>query len=318
MGKDEKLQIRQIRQNDAHYQAALHQVLGVPAPFPPDVDLSVGDLLDQARCGTVSIDLLFGGFRGDRLHGACLGLESPGGVALVLAPQDQGSTLRREATVGSLVALQEAAWQRKLVLLQGLAPRHARDLITVFESAGFRRFTNLVYLTRLLATPMPDVSLTREITWLTWSPSHAHHFAAAIADSYRESLDCPELTGLRDTAQVLQTHRARAQFDPSLWWVALAEGKPVGLVLLNRLPRVAGLEVVYLGVAQASRRSGVAHRLLHKAVETARDVSAKYLTLAVDERNAPALHLYRRWGFEPGLISAAFLATPGAQAGTNP
>lgn len=314
MGKERHIDIRQIRQNDAHYLTALHQVLGVSAPFPPEVDHSVSDLLDQARTGTLSIDLLFGGFRGNRLHGACLGVESPGGAALVLAPRDQGSTDRRRATVGSLKALQEAAWRRELALLQGLAPRDARDLIGVFESAGFRRFTNLVYLTRLLATPMPDVSLVRDITWLTWSPSHAHHFARAIAASYKESLDCPELTGLRDADQVLQTHRARAQFDPSLWLVALAEGKPVGLVLLNWLPRVAGLEVVYLGVAQASRRSGVAHRLLHKAVETAREISAKYLTLAVDERNAAALHLYQRWGFEPGLINAAFLATPGAQA----
>jgi ribosomal protein S18 acetylase RimI-like enzyme len=50
--------------------------------------------------------------------------------------------------------------------------------------------------------------------------------------------------------------------------------------------------------------------LLRRVLDIAQAVSAKYLTLAVDERNIPALRLYRRWGFEPGLISAAFLATP--------
>jgi GNAT superfamily N-acetyltransferase len=124
-----------------------------------------------------------------------------------------------------------------------------------------------------------------------------------------ESLDCPELTGLRPIAEVLAGHRATGLFDSSLWWVARRGEEPVGVMLLNRIPDVEALEVVYMGVAQAARGTGVADGLLDQAVAAAKQAGASTLALAVDQRNTPARRLYTRWGFTETGARDAWIAT---------
>ena len=85
---------------------------------------------------------------------------------------------------------------------------------------------------------------------------------------------------------------------------------PVGVLLLNVVEGTAGLEIVYIGVAQPSRRTGVADALLERTFDLARSVSARYVTLAVDRRNDPARRMYARWGFAEAVTRAAFVATP--------
>ena len=64
-----------------------------------------------------------------------------------------------------------------------------------------------------------------------------------------------------------------------------------------------------MGVAQVARGTGVADALLQRAVQTAADVSLTTLALAVDERNTPALRLYRRWGFVDTGVRDAWIAS---------
>jgi ribosomal protein S18 acetylase RimI-like enzyme len=128
--------------------------------------------------------------------------------------------------------------------------------------------------------------------------------------SYAQSLDCPELTGVRTTSDVLAGHRATGEFDPGLWSVAMRGEEPVGILLLAPIPNASIAELVYCGVAQPARRKGVAHALLLRALTLTRSVSATSLTLAVDHRNVPARRLYDRWQFVPFAARAAWIATP--------
>ena len=123
-------------------------------------------------------------------------------------------------------------------------------------------------------------------------------------------MDCPELAGLRSTREVLAGHRARAGFDPALWWVAQRGGMAVGVLLLNRIESQAAVEIEYLGVTQSSRGTGVADALLERTVLEAGRHDANFVTLAVDKRNVPARRMYARWNFAETFTRDAFIASP--------
>jgi ribosomal protein S18 acetylase RimI-like enzyme len=70
------------------------------------------------------------------------------------------------------------------------------------------------------------------------------------------------------------------------------------------------VEIVYMGVAQVARGTGVANALLFQAAQIAGQRGARSLALAVDHRNAPARRLYARWGFAEFGVRDAWIATP--------
>jgi ribosomal protein S18 acetylase RimI-like enzyme len=115
--------------------------------------------------------------------------------------------------------------------------------------------------------------------------------------SYEGTLDCPELCGLRKTADVLESHRAAGQWDPAFWWV-VEQGELIeGMLLLNPSPEMNSIELVYLGLAPGLRGRGVGRQLLAHGLRALVGRPEEVVTCAVDVRNLPALRLYRRMGF---------------------
>jgi mycothiol synthase len=94
--------------------------------------------------------------------------------------------------------------------------------------------------------------------------------------------------------------QASAGFDPSLWFIAELDARPVGILLASRRKAVEQtLFVNTLGTLTEARRRGVGSALLHHAFEVARAEGCSELSLGVDSDNptgAPAL--YRRAGLE--------------------
>ncbi len=138
---------------------------------------------------------------------------------------------------------------------------------------------------------------------------------AALEASYEDTLDCPELCGLRATDDVIDSHMATGAFDPSRWWIVRMHDRPEGCCLLTHCPGTRSVELVYLGLSGRLRGMGLGWRVLRHALSRLGAVDARELTCAVDTRNAPALRLYERAGFRAfgartGFVSA--LATPGA------
>lgn len=121
----------------------------------------------------------------------------------------------------------------------------------------------------------------------------------ALESSYVDTLDCPELSGLRSKADVIDSHRSIGRYDPSTWWLVQRNGKPRGCMLLSGCPDQRATELVYLGLAPELRHAGMGKRLLAMGLQTMRRIHPTWgVTCAVDERNTPALRLYDRLGFE--------------------
>lgn len=297
---------RLIPADDPDRQRALHLAMGVASPAR-----EVADLLKRAKRGDASIDLLFGSFDQRGLASAALAVASPGGAALVCIPSGISESWEVEASVAALRALCAAARSSSLSLLEILVPKEASNATEALRQAGFRRLTNLVYLTRSIGRAVGAQPANDELRWVGYSPDAASLFCAALERSYVQSLDCPELTGLRPTADVLRGHQATGSFDPSNWWVVLSAGEPAGVLCLNGIPQQAAMEIVYVGVAPTFRGRGVGDALLSRALSLAGAAGATLLTLAVDERNVPARRLYNRWGFRSVLVREAWIASPG-------
>ncbi len=121
---------------------------------------------------------------------------------------------------------------------------------------------------------------------------------AALDASYLNTLDCPELCGLRETADILASHKSTGTFDPSLWMLITMNDVPSGCVLLSRCPEQRTIELVYLGLGEALRGKGLGKLLLSHCIAKARTATPGWpVTCAVDERNIPALRLYGGMGF---------------------
>jgi ribosomal protein S18 acetylase RimI-like enzyme len=123
-------------------------------------------------------------------------------------------------------------------------------------------------------------------------------FNTALLRAHGDSLDCPELNEVLSPEDTLAGYLDSSP-DTSLWRLAVADGEPAGVLLLN------GDELSFLGVLPEFRGRGVGQRLLDVAVET-----APRLSLVVDVRNGPAIQLYRSAGFGVVATREVFLHFP--------
>ncbi|MBL4590650.1 MAG: GNAT family N-acetyltransferase [Phycisphaerales bacterium] len=121
--------------------------------------------------------------------------------------------------------------------------------------------------------------------------------AAALDASYEDTLDCPELCGMRSTQNVIESHRAADAFDPNHWYLVEHHHAPVGCCLLTHTPDHESVELVYIGLGRSVRGLGLGRNLLTHAIVNLGVHNAKELTCAVDTRNIPALNVYSEMGF---------------------
>ncbi len=306
---DSTIDIRFIDPASAEYRLALHLALDAP-PLPGSAMApAVCDLLATVERGMAGIDLLFGAFEHDELIQAALAIESPGRAALISLPNELSTEAQYRATCELLGTLQQEAWKRSIILLEILTIPPSLRLGEALQAAGFRSLTHLNYLRRsAMARPHRRTVDRDDLDWVTFSADHQSLFETALERTYLQSMDCPELTAVRRTSDVLAGHQAAGVFDPNLWWVACHRGEPLGVMLLNRFADGFGTEIVYMGVAQGSRGLGIGDALLQRACDATRKVKAQVIALAVDARNSAARLMYKRWGFREMAVREAWIA----------
>lgn len=209
-------------------------------------------------------------------------------------------------------------------LAQGLAAPGETWAEQAFEDAGFLRVTELLYLSRPLPRrahhgaivqkgvvhpqegSWPDGITVRALPAPGVSPGDLSLLCLALERSYEGTLDCPELTGLRTTEQIVQSHRAVGEWDPSLWWIVERDGRPEGCALFNHCPVQDCVELVYLGLSPCARGRGTGSLLLRAGIAAVSGLAGE-LRCAVDVRNAPARALYARAGFVTSSSRVAFV-----------
>ncbi|MEL7472128.1 MAG: GNAT family N-acetyltransferase [Planctomycetota bacterium] len=182
---------------------------------------------------------------------------------------------------------------------------------SALRSSGYTHVGDLAYLSASLgsqAPPRPDppggvrVRLASELTG-------DDDLLRALDRSYEHTLDCPELCGLRSTRDILDSHRAAGEHDPTLWRLAYIDDRPEGICLVNPNADTGDAELVYLGLSTELRGRGVGAWLLARGMDETCRRGIDRMICAVDLRNTPALALYRRFGFTETSQRSAFVRT---------
>ena len=241
----------------------------------------------------------------------CLALIGPGRTAMVFvsAPADKAHDPDPAPAERAACALAASANldPRLVALAQGLPEPDERWAIDAFRDAGFIHVGELAYLRldlrRRPPTPPPKTPkwpegiVVRPVQDLSPASPDRQRLAHVLEHSYRDTLDCPELCGLRDTEDVIESHIATGVFDPDRWMLAFDGSQAVGCILISLIPDNGSAELVYIGLTPEARGRGLGSALLNDSIDRLNGSAAQSLVCAVDRRNIPALCLYDRLGF---------------------
>ena len=283
---------------------------------PPGDEAAAERFLTYAHTNGIRLDGLWARLdaTGAMTH-SVLCIPSDGRTAMVFASRPGSRPL-----VGPVAALIDHACRQleswPLDLAQALLDPAAELERATFVDAGFSDLAMLSYLER----PLARATLPPQPVWPHGAEPEPYRgelvgdLERALEASYVETLDCPGLYGLRRTADIIAGHRATGVFEAPLWTILRLHGHPAGAVLLNPFPSHKTVELVYLGLAPEARGCGLGRQLLRHALWLLAPRRERTLTLAVDERNAPALALYRSENMRR-ILQRVALIRPFHQAG---
>lgn len=287
---------------------------------------AVRPFLDFAAKNGLELDHLWVAWDGKRMAAAAMIVPGVGRTAMLfLSPVASGG---RVDLSGQLIAHAIAALDpQRICLVQALLEQGQKLQQRALEAGGLRFLAELAYMQRAgrALDPLPLVTLNGNVLEkVHWSESARPLFADAIQQSYQGTRDCPGLLGLRHIDDIIAGHRSTGKFNPNHWTIWKDEANaPAAVLLLAESSQGMGFELVYLGVSPHARQRGLSKVLMHHALDVAAGGREKpaasthaggnpaELYLAVDDRNQPAMRLYRGLGFRVSLRKTALIATPG-------
>jgi len=256
---------------------------------------SYGELLRRERGGAAL--LWQAGGRTGR-QAVALVVRSPGKTGMLYHSPAGAPGVEAEALAALIAAVSAQALAEGLSLVQSLLAAPEDADVPVLLAAGYRRLAELIYLRRDLRQP-PDPPALPALRWRTYSEFDEGELAEVIAATYRDSLDCPALSGLRDLADVIAGHKAAGVFCPETWWIVDRCDAPAGCLLVNESVLEAAADIVYMGAVPSQRRAGLGRAMLRWAACEAFRRRHGAILLTVDAANEPARGLYASEGFRP-------------------
>ncbi|ADV61976.1 GCN5-related N-acetyltransferase [Isosphaera pallida ATCC 43644] len=269
----------------------------------------IAEALKDLHTGQLAPDTLWITLRHDRTIGAIRWFPLDHHTAF-LHPPEVVHARRRAAVAAQLVrAVLKDLKHRGLRAVQALLdPEQDQVAAADFIRGGLPAVTTLELLERSTLIPPIVPQRTPRLVWREYQPDLDQVFDRILRRTAIDSLDLPELNGLRGFQDVLAGQVAAGRFLASFWRLGapIEEGpnfdpwaRPERVVLLCAPSnRYDAWELTYLGLTPEARGRGLARRALADALELTREHASR-LTLAVDLRNLPAVRLYRAAGFVP-------------------
>lgn len=265
-------------------------------PFAERMTLAEG-LIRQAPSDrkTVAFDGLFEARRGEQTLGAAMVVVQPGRTALVYQPQLVAEA-PAEAAKRLWAAIDDHLRRHEVCLAQEVLPLEATASAANSAAHGFGISVELIYLAAGQET-FPHAPPTGALEFRSLESTGEEALCDVLTRTYVGTLDCPEINGVRSSLDTLEGYRASGKFNPRLWGVLYNCAQPVGSVLITPHDG-SSAELVYMGLIPEARGRGLATTLVDWAKRLARQASCTTLSVAVDARNAPALKVYDRAGFQ--------------------
>ncbi len=321
---------------------ALARLLGGDVAVPKD---TIDRFIRQAPDLGIDLELMTAVVGGENeapqgMRQVCMPIVGPGRtIMLFISPGNAKETpaaeqqLDRAAAIHAAIRLARKKHRAEAHLVQGLLEPRDVWAAQAYEAAGLTRLAELLYLSRLMRlgearkdTCQPGrIASPEGSDWpsgitvrpMDPGPVGEARLHRALDASYTQTLDCPELAGMRTTADIVAAHRAVGEYDAALWWLVERTGEPEGCVLLNRCTEQGCVELVYIGLSPAVRGLGLGKRLMQSAIGVAAALERE-MRCAVDVRNAPALRMYEALGFRESGRRVAFVGLVDDLLARNP
>ena len=266
---------------------------------PPEERMRLTDALLQQPPGAPP-DAGFDGLREARsdgeLVGAALAVLQPGQAALVYQPRLLPAA--PEAARGLLnAALDRFLVDNRVHLAQEVLAIDALEDAARSRSAGYHIEIELHYLAADRQV-FPTTRPSSELSFDSYTDAVHDRLAKVLELTYLDTLDCPELNGVRSTTDTIAGYRATGEFRPQAWSLVQHQGEDIGCVLVgHHHPWMA--ELIYMGLIPQARRRGWGKVLTNWALWTAQQLNCAVLSVAVDARNTPARRAYEQAQFAP-------------------
>lgn len=270
---------------------------------PPGAARASRAALRTFREYLATMNVACGGFYDPDLGPASsvIAVRLPGRSAVALVPF--GDPARYADSLKALVAQFRAS---ELVFAQALIEPGASGKAAALNRAGFRRITQMIYLERDPTYPWVDPPAPHAV-WVPYTLATHARFRAVIERSYVDSADCPELTTLRTADDAIASHAVAGVSGTDHWELLSVDGLDAGALLLSTIAGPPAIEVTYMGLVPELRGRRLGGLLLQRALQRARALNARLVTIVVDERNTRAHALYERFGFRAVAARDAYL-----------
>ncbi|TWU27310.1 GNAT family N-acetyltransferase [Bythopirellula polymerisocia] len=181
-------------------------------------------------------------------------------------------------------------------LAQMVIGKDAEVNLELLALAGFHKLVDLDYLS--LENPKVDANWPKGVLFFEpHAANQASRLQNLLLQSYDGTLDCPQLNGLRDPADVIASYQAQGVYEGEHWYLVQLDRQDIGILILAKHDNGKVMELVYMGVVPSVRGRSLGEEILRHAIRCSARGRAERLVLAVDPQNAPAQTMYRRAGF---------------------
>ncbi|MEI8372372.1 MAG: GNAT family N-acetyltransferase [Planctomycetota bacterium] len=239
---------------------------------------------------------VWGAFRAEEMTGSLLIQTQPGRTAVIWPPQIVAGE-PQETVCQLLRAGLKHLPQLGIRMVQALLPTDVGADAKSLVAVGFRYLSDLLYLV-CLADEFPTSPPCLKLQFEPYAPTRHARFAELVDATYKDSLDCPAVNGVRSVDDVLQGYRATGHFDPERWFIIHHQSEEIGCLILTDYPENAIWELIYMGLLPTARGRGLGVEIVRHALWLAGQASRNRLVLAVDAANGPALRMYAAAGFQ--------------------
>jgi len=297
------------------------------------------EMLEPSAGSPTAVGWVVGEVReGQQRRSAAYTLVLPGRIAMLVGPRCQLSVA--DAGTGSTEGYQGATGEEgerlggpdkpAVAMLRGLLERSWRygpELVQAVLAIDDTHTPGLLLRAGLqplavldqmwLDLPLQNDRLVGHHQWqmaqpavpVPYTPESRRRWVDLLQASYQGTHDCPELNKRRSVTASLDGYLAGAANKSFRWWrLQMGEEDAACIMLTEALP--GHWELVYLGVAPNFRRHGLGRWLLAWGVGQLESLGGLSVSLAVDQRNRPALTLYRSLGWRTLQSVSAWFAFP--------
>lgn len=249
----------------------------------------------QQRMRTQGLPGLFVSHDRGRATGAVWAQVQPGRTAVLWPPalSDETDTLAASGLMDTACRYLES---QHLSLAQSALRGHTDPQASFMREAGFEPLVDLAYLVAVRDV-FPAKPTSTRLCFEAYRPAIHQRFASIVVRTYRDTLDCPRLNGVRRIDDILEGYRATGEFSPHYWLLVRHASQDVGCLLLADFPRTDHMELVYMGVVAEARGNQYGVEIARHALALARKAGRGQMVLAVDQHNTPAMATYEAVGF---------------------